>query len=152
KIMLDRGALMPEEPLFGFVRFNCPVETETVVVLGSNHQNLLVPASVTIPAGKQIAYFNAETLEFDESNLPTYHAETASVTANSGSLTDTASATLVIWRDKMVERIDLSKPVVIGGETLAATAWLSHPAWEGGVTLGVSAGPSAFTHDNVLVP
>src|SRR5690606_2145346 len=62
------------------------------------------------------------------------------------------SATLVVWRDKLVERVDVSKPVVVGGDTLSATAWLSRPAWEGGIFLGVNAGPSASTHDEVLVP
>ena len=152
QVMLDRGALMPEEPLHGFVRFNCPVEADTVVVLGSNHENLLIPASVTVPAGKQVAFFEAETLVFDEPNLPTYFADTASVTANSGSFTDTTGATLVVWREKLIERIDLSKPVVIGGETLSATVWISRPAWQDGVLLAVSAGPKSYTHDEVLIP
>jgi uncharacterized protein (TIGR03437 family) len=152
QVAMDRGALMPEEPLYGFVRFNCPVEADTVVTLGSNHENLLVPAAVTVPAGKQLAFFQAETLVFDEPNLPTYFADTANVTANSGSFSDTAGVTLVVWREKTIERIDLSRPVVIGGEALAATVWLSRPAWQDGVVLGVSAGPNAYTHDEVLVP
>jgi hypothetical protein len=106
-----------------------------LVKLSSNLSNVVVPASVTVPAGALSATFKATTTAVSTQKV-------ATVTAKLGTATE--SATITINPPTLVS-LSLNPTAVVGGKTSTGTVTLSGPAPTGGMKVSLTSSAGAAT-------
>jgi hypothetical protein len=115
-----------------------------VVTLSSDSPNLIVPATVTVPAGERIGTFSAQTLPTAEFAL------TVTATASSGG--NEAQGTLTLHRP-IVRQVQLNPEAVVGGTSAEGTVVLDGPAPEGGIEVSLTSdNAAASVPSTVTVP
>ncbi len=121
-----------------------PAGGAPVQLTASDPSNLLLPASVTIPAGQT-------SFSFSVSYRPVTANQMVTVTATRGATTQTASVSFVA---STVLSITLSPNSVHGGTVVTATVTLSSPATGSGqlVTLGTSDSSAATVPATFIIP
>ena len=114
-----------------------------VVTLASNQSSVTVPATVTVPDGRNSALFAIKTSTVTSQAV-------ATITASAGSISETASLTV---NPLTVSSISVNPSDIVGGKTALGVVQLNGSAGKGGVVVTLSSSdPSTTVPATVTVP
>lgn len=135
-VQVTPATVLGSQSAVGRVNLTTPAPDGGLVVdLTSNNTNVIVPATVRVPAGETSATFDVQTKSVTAQAV-------ATITATFNGASKTANLTV---NGLVLQNLTVSAAAVTGGNGLTATVSLTAPAPAGGVVVALTSSNAAVT-------